>query len=752
MVDPPASDASRRHMLRQARRITLFMRHGANLLVCLTVAAVPPTADHAIGRVLAVALGVWSVYRLATRSPAPALLAVDYATTIAACLATVWLVSGPGFYLANSAPVAIAGTAVISFTIATSVRVSFVLAVGIAAAFAYGASRVVGWDSVGDIFNLYYFALQWVTAALIRLMVLRVADSVDIARADRVSAELRQEVAAAVRAYDREQLRLLHDTVASTLMMVGDGTSLSSERLAAQARRDLSAFSSTSWAPQGRTDLVAALRLNAEHVATPVTFMGIGELRLDGGITTMVAAAAREALTNVDRHAGATAVAVVVEDGSVRIADDGRGFDTTLESGRHGIAQSIRGRMRGVGGRAVVTSRPGQGTTVELCWSTMAAEAPGPRADPERLIERTRTRFGLALVAYAVVNLLAMVPVALDRAGHPVLQWVLAAGAVVVTLSSISAIAGARSWLSARSGVGVLLVVTLTQSVMLPVDLLGTGAQWSQGVIGWCVLPLLLGKPPRSGAAVLFGCWFVPACYALIRDPSAHTVVNLGYGTASILIIQLCALFFDDLIRRAAATAGAETESRIRVAAAEGIADAVAAEYQRRYAELADSIRPILSLLADHGVVDAAVQRRAQVEYQRLRALFDQSTAFDHALMRELRPIVDDVQARGVAVSVTVTGRLPEIDDAPAHRLAQGIGPALAAACDSARVTVSGAADAVTVSAVCRGVRDTEYFILPATEGDDQPDLTIVDDTVWITVSHLIAGGSRRDVLADLAT
>jgi len=582
-------------------------------------------------------------------------------------------------------------------------------------------------------------------------MVLRVADSVDMARADRVSAELRQEVAAAVRAYDREQLRLLHDTVASTLMMVGDGTSLSPERLAAQARRDPAVFSSTSWAPQERSDLVAALRLNAEHAATPVTFTGIGELWLDGRITAIVAAAAREALTNVDRHADAAGVAVCVQGGSVRIADDGVGFDTTLESTRHGIAQSIKGRMAGVGGRAVVTSQPGQGTTVELCWPE-APEAAGPRADPEQLIERTRTRFGLALVAYAVVNLLAMVPAALGTAGHPMLQWLLAAGAVVVTLSSISTIIGVRSWFSPRLSLGVLLVVALIQSVALPVDLLGTGAQWSQGVIGWCVLPLLLGMPPRSGAAVLVGCWCMPACYALIRDPSAHTVVNLGYGTASILIIQLCALFFDDLIRRAAMTAGAETESRVRVATAEGIADAVAAEYQRRYADLADSIRPILSILANGGVADAEAQRCAQVEYQRLRALFDQSTAFDHALMRELRRVVDAAQDRGVAVSVTVTGRLPEIDDAAARRLAQGIGPALRAACDSARVTVSGATDAVTVGAVCRGVRDTEYFTLPANEGDDQPDLTIVGDMVWITVSHPIAGGSRRDVLAGLAT
>jgi hypothetical protein len=40
-----------------------------------------------------------------------------------------------------------------------------------------------------------------------------------------------------VRAFDREQLALLHDTVASTLLMVGRGVSLPAGRLAAQAYR-----------------------------------------------------------------------------------------------------------------------------------------------------------------------------------------------------------------------------------------------------------------------------------------------------------------------------------------------------------------------------------------------------------------------------------------------------------------------------------------------------------------------------------
>lgn len=744
-----ASDASRRNMAWQATRITLFMRHGANLLVCAVVIAIPALPHNEAGRVFAAVLGLWSAYRLNTRSSARRVIAIDYATTVAACLATPLLVTGPQFYLSNSVPVVIAGTAVVSFTLSMPARVSLAMTAGIAAAFAVGSARVVGWSHVGNIFNLYYFALQWVTSASVRMMVLRVAASVDAARGGRVAAQLQQEVATAVREYDREQLRLLHDTVASTLLMVGDGTALAPARVAAQARRDLQVFSDRPWVPRARADLVAALRDNSDHIATPITYAGETVLWLDGVTVAAVAAAAREALNNVDRHSGATSAAVTIAAGRVYITDDGRGFDTTEPIRGHGIANSITARMRTINGDAIVDSRPGRGTTVELRWHAEIPAAAAPPADPERLIERTRMRYGLALTAYACVNLLVTVPAAIGAAGRPHLQWVLAAWAAATTLSAIPGIVG-RSRVPSRAGVAALVLVSLVQSVSLPVDLLGTAAQWPQNALGWCALPLLLNERVRFGVGGLIGCWSIPAAYALTRDPSAHTVANLGYGTASILLVQLCALLFDNLIRRAAVAAGAETDTRARLVAADRIAAAVQREYQRRYADLAATIRPLLLVLADGGTVDAVTRQQAQVEYQRLRALFDQSAAFDHALLRELRPVIDGVQDRGVAVSVTVAGTLPRLGNAAARQLTRTIERALTAtaAFSSARITVSGDAAAVTLSVICRGVQRTEWFAEQRTISEDPFDVTILDDAVWITVRHRITEGDPQHALA----
>lgn len=747
MIDALASDASRRHLLRQATRISLFMRHSANLLVSVIVVVFPPAESGGAGRVFAALLGIWSAYRLATRSTSRPLIVIDYATTIAVCLATPLLVSGPHFYLSNSASVAIAGTAVVSFTLSMPSRMSLVLTLGIAAAFAAGASAVVGWEHVADIFNLYYFALQWVTSAAVQLMVLRVADSVDAAREDRLAAELRQKVKAAVRDYDHEQTRLLHDTVASTLLMVGTGIPLSTDRVAEHARRDLNVLEQRPLAHTEHTDLVAALRHTASHINTPVHYAGNTARWLDGKTVSTVAAAAREALNNVDRHAGATAVTMTVDHGLVRIDDNGCGFDTTLESRGHGIRNSITARMLELGGSATLHSLPGQGTTVELRWNTESYPAAAASVDPERLIDRTRTGYGLALTVYAVANLLAMVSAAPRSVEHSRLQWVLAAMATAVTLSAVSSILG-KARAPTRLGIAALFVVSLTQSVTLPVDLLGTGAQWTQGTIGWCVLPLLLGERVGYGVGVLIVSWTVPAIYALVRDPSAHTVINLGYGTGSILILQLCALLFDNLIRKAGAAASAETDTRVRLVAADRIADAVQAEYRRRYADLADAIRPLLLVLAEGGAADAATQRHAQIEYQRLRALFDQSAAFDHVLLRELRPIIDHAQDRGVDVTITIAGTLPSISEAAARQLTGPAAQTLAVAADAARITVTGQSDAVQLSALCRGVHDASIVTALRGYGDDQLDLTVIEDTVWVTVRHQLEGGASHYALA----
>src|SRR5262245_9438512 len=94
-----------------------------------------------------------------------------------------------------------------------------------------------------------------------------------------------------------------------------------------------------------------------------------GDLVLDWVTETVVLQIVHEALHNVWRHSDACEVHVTLEpddDGAVRlrVRDDGEGFDPDTVAEGPGIV-SMRASAAVVGGTVTVTSRPGEGTTVD---------------------------------------------------------------------------------------------------------------------------------------------------------------------------------------------------------------------------------------------------------------------------------------------------------------------------------------------------------------------------------------------------
>lgn len=112
----------------------------------------------------------------------------------------------------------------------------------------------------------------------------------------------------------------------------------------------------------------ASARVTLAQPGTPVSMPGHAAREL--------AAAVGAALDNVRAHAGQDARAwILVEDEPdaviVTVRDDGPGIPEgrlaqAEDEGRLGVALSIRGRLRDLGGTADVVSVPGQGTEVEL--------------------------------------------------------------------------------------------------------------------------------------------------------------------------------------------------------------------------------------------------------------------------------------------------------------------------------------------------------------------------------------------------
>lgn len=105
-------------------------------------------------------------------------------------------------------------------------------------------------------------------------------------------------------------------------------------------------------------------------------FDGIGN-----DVETAVYRVAQEALSNVMRHAKAQTVRIALQrspDGALllEVRDDGVGFDTTQARRGLGLLGADE-RARALGGRCLVTSRPGSGTLVQLrlpCHPEEAAE------------------------------------------------------------------------------------------------------------------------------------------------------------------------------------------------------------------------------------------------------------------------------------------------------------------------------------------------------------------------------------------
>lgn len=180
--------------------------------------------------------------------------------------------------------------------------------------------------------------------------------------------------------------RAVHDGVLQVLSLVQRrGTELGGEaadlgRLAGEQEVALRALVQGNAAAgrdpsgSGRGDLADSLGRLASRT---VTVSGPAHpVLLDQRVVEELTSVVRACLDNVTRHVGADAPAwVLVEELGERVVvtvrDEGPGIapgrvEEAREDGRLGVAESIRGRMRDLGGDAVLTTAPGQGTEWEL--------------------------------------------------------------------------------------------------------------------------------------------------------------------------------------------------------------------------------------------------------------------------------------------------------------------------------------------------------------------------------------------------
>jgi len=192
----------------------------------------------------------------------------------------------------------------------------------------------------------------------------RLAHERDAERAARIRTEERADLAARV-----------HDSVLQTLALIQLHAD-DPRKTAAYARRQERELRSWLYGDrdaggESLSTLLAGAAADVEELhGVRVELASSGDAAADEPVRALVLAA-REAMTNAAKHSGAPEIDVYAEATSERVAvfvrDRGVGFEpATAPAGRRGIADSIVGRMERAGGRATMTSTPGQGTEVEL--------------------------------------------------------------------------------------------------------------------------------------------------------------------------------------------------------------------------------------------------------------------------------------------------------------------------------------------------------------------------------------------------
>jgi signal transduction histidine kinase len=184
------------------------------------------------------------------------------------------------------------------------------------------------------------------------------------------------ERAARIRIDERaEEAARVHDSVLQTLALIQRHAD-EPKRIATLARRQERELRGWLYGdgPAGGETLTGALVEAASEIeelhGVRVEVASGGDCTLDDDSRAIVLAA-REAMQNAAKFSGADEISVYAESGSggisVFVRDRGKGFDrATVTADRQGLRESIEGRLARAGGRATITSAPGQGTEVEL--------------------------------------------------------------------------------------------------------------------------------------------------------------------------------------------------------------------------------------------------------------------------------------------------------------------------------------------------------------------------------------------------
>lgn len=657
-------------------------------------------------------------------------LPIDVLMVIAVCLTAGSTTSVQSMAEGTSWVVVVVAVTCVSCQLYTNPAVGLSSAGVMAGAFVLGGWLAVG---AGAVELVPQACLMVVQAGLCRWLyrMLRRGAQVADELEERIITQRRDTaVAAARRADQREYLAALHDTAASTLLMIGMGLAERSSWLSEQAARDLRVLRGR---PRLDASYVELLPLLAD-VCGDATLAGpMKPVLVPAAQATAIQGAVTEALTNVARHAGdvqAVVTLTAAADGGVaiQIEDHGPGFDpSSVPAVRRGVRDSIVARMAIAGGHATVRSAPGEGTTVTL---ELPGTMPQPPAEPRAvapemfrglrraifgitgvvmfglylpmLLTHTETYRSLVVEAIAFVVMAAVLVVAgtpLRRFTAPLLVVVLAAGGVAMAVLDPTMLVDQPNWAYPLGGMlGVLLLMDRVGALigfMVAHNMIALGVLVVSGHCDW-------------NTVIALATW-------------ASIVMGLEIGIGSVA----------KALRRVTKRAAAIVIEQERLRMHDAVQTQLQHDREARYADLASTAAPLLAGIAS-GELDPAspaVRRACATEASRMRRLFAESDDVAAPLLHELRACADMAERNGVQVAVEISGRGVQLSPLQRRLLTDPALAVLAVATGSARVTVTELASSVTVSVVAEVPGDAA---LPRGPDGIAVDCVRRGDSVWL--------------------
>lgn len=382
------------------------------------------------------------------------------------------------------------------------------------------------------------------------------------------------------------------------------------------------------------------------------------DLPVPGEVASAIGQACREIAKNIARHAEAGVVTVRVDDAlpggiRIRIVDDGVGFVPELVADdRFGLQLSVVERMAAVGGRALISSRPGRGTSVELVW-----EALGPAATRRRR-QRRRQPAPISVRQLETGALSGLISVLI--ALHFVLGWTTADQVTAIwPVLAAQLLAAVATWLALRNlragalprPVAIAVVLLLTGTTLLVQSVLPMGqwpgyATWHSSVVMVLMIVLLFRRQEAIawtgvGLFVAASAW-----WAFSHDLGTSALVRVTFGpVAWIVVAHLVSRWLVEIGDRV-------QQTRLGIAEANR---AIAASYSRLVlrdlwlSQLSSQVTPLLQRLADSTTELTEADRTACVALE--RRLRDGLRAAN-LLTDGTQDLIEAARASGVEVSL----------------------------------------------------------------------------------------------------